>query len=74
MRSMVEGALASELHRRCRIFVAASAPPTAQERGPPSPLSWGGMNSASLFDKVNQTRARCGIAQRSGSRSNEDAY
>jgi len=45
MRSMVEGAQAVKniLHRRKS--VEASAPPTAQERGPPSPLSRGGMTT-----------------------------
>ena len=43
MRSMVEGAQAATkiLHRRRS--VESDAPPTAQERGPPSPLSRGGM-------------------------------
>ena len=45
MRSMVEGASDSKLRCRCRNFVESRAPPTAEERGPPSPLSWGGMES-----------------------------
>jgi hypothetical protein len=32
----------------------ASAPPTAQERGPPSPLSRGGMKEHPLFDIVDR--------------------
>ena len=45
MRSMVEGARATEKFYGVRRSVEASAPPTAQERGPPSPLSRGGMKS-----------------------------
>ena len=42
MRSMVEGARAVEKILRLKRSVEASAPPTAQVRGPPSPLSRGG--------------------------------
>jgi hypothetical protein len=37
-----EGGLDSSRRRRCRRIVESDAPPTAQERGPPSPLSRGG--------------------------------
>ena len=41
-RRMVEGASDSTLRCRRRRSVESRAPPTAQERGPPSPLSRGG--------------------------------
>jgi hypothetical protein len=41
-RRMVEGASEVTLRCRRRSYVTARAPPTAQERGPPSPLSRGG--------------------------------
>jgi hypothetical protein len=51
MRSMVEGAQAMRKFLKCRRSVDASAPPTAQTRGPPSPLSWGGMKRPVVTEK-----------------------
>ena len=49
-RSVVEGASGSDecFFRRAVCFVA-NAPPTAQVRGPPSPLSRGGMKGAERY-------------------------
>ena len=49
------GLLTLTLRCRCRRNVDARAPPTAQLRGPPSPLSRGGKErGASLFDIVDR--------------------
>jgi hypothetical protein len=42
MRSMVEGVCDATRGLRRRRFVTADAPPTAQTRGPPSPLRGAG--------------------------------
>ncbi len=52
---MVEGVSDSTLHCRRGKVVAARAPPTAQARGPPSPLSRGGMKLTPLPSKLRQS-------------------
>ena len=58
MRSMVEGAqtvrkILWRQEKFCDVesSVNANAPPTAQTRGPPSPLSWGGMKRPVVTEK-----------------------